>query len=105
MTTPTELLCYRFPHKFGIFLNYTRAHRFDDQPDYSYLRRLIRGLFACEGYQYDHGQGGARGKGMLTGPEAGAAALAQARARAEEKSIEDGLPRATERTHQTISCY
>ncbi|KIK61974.1 hypothetical protein GYMLUDRAFT_560642 [Collybiopsis luxurians FD-317 M1] len=36
------------------------------------------------------GKGGARGKGMLTGPEAGAAALARARARAEENLIEDG---------------
>jgi hypothetical protein len=45
MTTPTDLLCRGFPNEFGIFLNYTRALRFDDKPDYSYLRRLFRDLF------------------------------------------------------------
>jgi casein kinase I family protein HRR25 len=54
MTTPTDLLCRGFPHEFGIFLNYTRALRFDDKPDYSYLRKLFRDLFVREGYQYDY---------------------------------------------------
>jgi casein kinase I family protein HRR25 len=35
-------------------LNYTRALRFDDKPDYSYLRKLFRDLFVREGYQYDY---------------------------------------------------
>ena len=54
MTTPTDLLCGGFPNEFGIFLNYTRALRFDDKPDYSYLRKLFRDLFVREGYQYDY---------------------------------------------------
>ena len=54
MTTPTDLLCRGFPSEFGIFLNYTRALRFDDKPDYSYLRKLFRDLFVREGYQYDY---------------------------------------------------
>lgn len=54
MTTPTDLLCRGFPHEFGIFLNYTRALRFDDKPDYSYLRKLFRDLFVREGFQYDY---------------------------------------------------
>ncbi|KAJ7904013.1 kinase-like protein [Mycena leptocephala] len=54
MTTPTDLLCRGFPNEFGIFLNYTRALRFDDKPDYSYLRKLFRDLFVREGYQYDY---------------------------------------------------
>ena len=54
MTTPTDLLCRGFPNEFGIFLNYTRALRFDDKPDYSYLRKLFRDLFTREGYQYDY---------------------------------------------------
>ncbi|QRW11968.1 CK1/CK1/CK1-D protein kinase [Ceratobasidium sp. AG-Ba] len=44
----------RFPQRFGIFLNYCRALRFDDKPDYSYLRKLFRDLFVREGYQYDY---------------------------------------------------
>jgi len=54
MTTPTDVLCRGFPNEFGIFLNYTRALRFDDKPDYSYLRKLFRDLFVREGYQYDY---------------------------------------------------
>jgi casein kinase I family protein HRR25 len=54
MTTPTDMLCRGFPNEFGIFLNYTRALRFDDKPDYSYLRKLFRDLFVREGYQYDY---------------------------------------------------
>ncbi|KAJ7885309.1 casein kinase I [Mycena olivaceomarginata] len=54
MTTSTDLLCRGFPKEFGIFLNYTRTLRFDDKPDYSYLRKLFRGLFVREGYQYDY---------------------------------------------------
>jgi len=54
MTTPTDLLCRGFPNEFGIFLNYCRALRFDDKPDYSYLRKLFRDLFIREGYQYDY---------------------------------------------------
>jgi casein kinase I family protein HRR25 len=54
MTTPTELLCRGFPSEFAIYLNYTRSLRFDDKPDYSYLRKLFRDLFVREGFQYDY---------------------------------------------------
>ncbi|RHZ75612.1 hypothetical protein Glove_212g42 [Diversispora epigaea] len=54
MTTPTELLCRAFPNEFAIYLNYTRSLRFDDKPDYSYLRKLFRDLFVREGFQYDY---------------------------------------------------
>jgi len=54
MTTPTEVLCRGFPNEFAIFLNYTRSLRFDDKPDYAYLRKLFRDLFVREGFQYDY---------------------------------------------------
>jgi casein kinase I family protein HRR25 len=41
-------------NEFAVFLNYCRALRFDDKPDYSYLRKLFRDLFNREGYQYDY---------------------------------------------------
>ena len=44
MTTPTEVLCRGFPNEFAIYLNYTRSLRFDDKPDYSYLRKIFRDL-------------------------------------------------------------
>ncbi len=54
MTTPTEFLCRGFSNEFAIYLNYCRSLRFDDKPDYSYLRKLFRDLFIREGFQYDY---------------------------------------------------
>ena len=33
------------------YLNYCRSLRFEDRPDYAYLRRLLKDLFFWEGYQ------------------------------------------------------
>ncbi|KAK9367732.1 kinase-like domain-containing protein [Lipomyces kononenkoae] len=54
MTTPAEILCRGFPAEFSLYLNYTRSLRFDDKPDYTYLRKLFRDLFIREGFQYDY---------------------------------------------------
>ena len=54
MTTPTEILYRGFPNEFAIYLNFTRSLRFDDKPDYSYLRKIFRDLFVREGFQYDY---------------------------------------------------
>ncbi|ORZ36724.1 casein kinase [Catenaria anguillulae PL171] len=54
MTTPAEVLARGFPNEFSIYLNYCRSLRFDDRPDYSYLRRLFRELFVREGFSYDY---------------------------------------------------
>ncbi|EPQ29067.1 uncharacterized protein PFL1_03356 [Pseudozyma flocculosa PF-1] len=54
MTTPTELLCRGFPSEMALYLNCCRSLRFDDKPDYSYLRKLFRDLFVREGFQYDY---------------------------------------------------
>ncbi len=54
MTIPTEVLCRGFPKEFAIYLDYTRSLRFDDKPDYSYLRKIFRDLFVREGFQYDY---------------------------------------------------
>lgn len=54
MTTPTEVLCRGFPNEFAVYLNYTRSLRFDDKPDYSYLRKIFRDLFVRESFQYDY---------------------------------------------------
>jgi len=54
MSTPVETLCKHFPTEFATYLNYCRALRFDDKPDYSYLRRLFRDLFFRQGYAADY---------------------------------------------------
>jgi len=53
MSTPVEVLCKHFPCEFVTYLNYCRSLRFEDRPDYAYLRRLLKDLFFREGYQYD----------------------------------------------------
>lgn len=54
MTTPTDVLCHGYSREFAIYLNYARSLRFDDKPDYTYLRKLFRELFVREGFQYDY---------------------------------------------------
>nr|CAD1830914.1 unnamed protein product [Ananas comosus var. bracteatus] len=36
------------------YFQYCRSLRFEDKPDYSYLKRLFRDLFIREGYQFDY---------------------------------------------------
>jgi len=48
-----ETLCSSLPSEFTVYLNYCRSLRFEDTPDYDYLRRLFRDLLDREGYQYD----------------------------------------------------
>merc|ERR1712196_308341 len=53
MSTPVEVLCKHFPSEFVTYLNYCRGLRFEDRPDYAYLRRLMKDLFCREQIQYD----------------------------------------------------
>jgi len=54
MSTPIEELSKGFPSEFATYLNFCRSLRFDDKPDYSYLRQLFRNLFHRHGYTYDY---------------------------------------------------
>jgi serine/threonine protein kinase len=54
MSTPIEVLCKGFPAEFATYLNFCRSLRFDDKPDYAYLRQLFRNLFHRQGYTYDY---------------------------------------------------
>uniref|UniRef100_A0A1B0D223 non-specific serine/threonine protein kinase n=2 Tax=Phlebotomus papatasi TaxID=29031 RepID=A0A1B0D223_PHLPP len=42
MSTPIEVLCKGCPAEFSMYLNYCRSLRFDEAPDYMYLRQLFR---------------------------------------------------------------
>ncbi|MBA0852066.1 hypothetical protein Goshw_000741 [Gossypium schwendimanii] len=53
MVTPVEVLCQSYPSEFVSYFHYCRSLRFEDKPDYSYLKRLFRELFIREGYQFD----------------------------------------------------
>ena len=43
-----QVLCEGFPEEFATYLNYVRALRFDDKPDYGYLRSLFRDVYTRE---------------------------------------------------------
>ncbi|KAF2572139.1 hypothetical protein F2Q70_00001964 [Brassica cretica] len=48
------VLCKSFPPEFTSYFLYVRSLRFEDKPDYPYLKRLFRDLFIREGYQFDY---------------------------------------------------
>jgi len=54
MATGVEELCKGFPIEFSNYLGYCRSLRFDDRPDYQYLRQLFRNLFHRQGFTYDY---------------------------------------------------
>jgi casein kinase 1 len=53
ISTPIEDLCRHYPTEFVTFLSYCRSLRFEDRPDYAYVRRLMKDLFFRESFQYD----------------------------------------------------
>ncbi|XP_051186432.1 casein kinase 1 isoform X3 [Lolium perenne] len=54
MLTPAEVLCKSYPSEFISYFHYCRSLRFEDRPDYSYLKKLFRDVFVREGYQFDY---------------------------------------------------
>lgn len=50
----TSLCVLCFSAEFSTYLNLCRSLRFDDKPDYSYLRQLFRNLFHRQGFSYDY---------------------------------------------------
>lgn len=42
------------PAEFTMYLNYSRGLRFDESPDYLYLRQLFRVLFRTLNHNYDY---------------------------------------------------
>ncbi|CAL9087342.1 casein kinase 1-like isoform X1 [Musa acuminata AAA Group] len=54
MLTSVEVLCRSYPSEFVSYFHYCRSLRFEDKPDYSYLKRLFRDLYIREGHQFDY---------------------------------------------------
>ncbi|KAF6237642.1 kinase-like domain-containing protein [Scenedesmus sp. NREL 46B-D3] len=52
--TAFESLCKGFPQEFVTYFQYVRSLRFEDKPDYSFLRHMFRDLFAKEGWNWDY---------------------------------------------------
>ena len=54
MSTSTEQLCKGHATEFRSYFEYCRSLRFEDRPDYAYLKRLFKELFYRKGFQYDN---------------------------------------------------
>ncbi|GLU09905.1 hypothetical protein SLE2022_267400 [Rubroshorea leprosula] len=54
LSTPIEVLCKSHPVEFGSYFHYCHSLTFDQRPDYGFLKRLFRDLFAREGYEFDY---------------------------------------------------
>ncbi|XP_044001699.1 casein kinase I-like [Aphidius gifuensis] len=54
MSTSIEELCENFPTEFAMYLCYTKNLRFEERPDYMYLRKIFHILFRSLNYQYDY---------------------------------------------------
>eukprot|EP00331_Platyophrya_macrostoma_P035200 CAMPEP_0176461734 /NCGR_PEP_ID=MMETSP0127-20121128/34839_1 /TAXON_ID=938130 /ORGANISM="Platyophrya macrostoma, Strain WH" /LENGTH=194 /DNA_ID=CAMNT_0017853499 /DNA_START=646 /DNA_END=1230 /DNA_ORIENTATION=- len=53
LATPIEFLCKGLPTEFVTFLTYCRNLRFEDKPDYAYLKTLLKDLFVKSGFEMD----------------------------------------------------
>ncbi|CAG9323835.1 unnamed protein product [Blepharisma stoltei] len=53
LNTPIELLCRGFPPELTMFIQYCRGLKFEDRPDYGYLRRILKEAFMREEFQND----------------------------------------------------
>ncbi|KAA3477058.1 casein kinase I-like [Gossypium australe] len=49
VSTPIEVLCKSHPVEFASYFHYCHSLTFDQRPDYGFLKRLFRDLFAREG--------------------------------------------------------
>lgn len=62
ISTSVEALTLGLPEQFTSFLNYCKSLKFDEKPDYTYLKRIFKELMNKNGfdndYQYDWIKGG-----------------------------------------------
>ncbi|KAM3245893.1 casein kinase 1-like protein 2 [Capsicum annuum] len=54
VSTSIETLCRGYPTECASYFHYCRSLRFEDKPDYAYLKRIFRDLFIREGFQFDY---------------------------------------------------
>jgi serine/threonine protein kinase len=53
MNLTVDQLCRGLPEEFSVFLNYARSLRFEEGPDYCYLRNLVKEVVAREEFCVD----------------------------------------------------
>ena len=53
MSTSPEELCEGFPHQFTEYIKYTRNLKYEENPDYDYLKKLFVSLLNSDGFKVD----------------------------------------------------
>lgn len=101
VSTSIEALCRSYPTEFASYFHYCRSLRFDDKPDYAYLKRIFRDLFIREGFQFDYvfdwtilkyQQSQLATPARVPGGVAGTSGMAPPIANADRNSGEEGHP-------------
>jgi len=54
VTTPIESLTRGIPEEFCLYLNYCRNLKFEEKPDYNYLRKLFKDVMHRNGFENDY---------------------------------------------------
>ena len=54
LSLPIEQICSGLPAEFSNYMHYCRSLRFEDKPDYPYLKQVFLDLLHKEGYDYDY---------------------------------------------------
>ncbi|XP_078428193.1 casein kinase 1-like protein 3 [Wolffia australiana] len=54
LSTPIEVLCKSHPVEFASYFHYCHSLKFDQRPDYGFLKRLFKDLFSRQGYKADY---------------------------------------------------
>ena len=54
LSLPIEQICSGLPSEFSNYMHYCRSLRFEDKPDYPYLKQVFLDLLHKEGYDYDY---------------------------------------------------
>jgi len=53
-STTIEALTRGLPEEFSIYLNYCRGLKFEEKPDYGYLRKIFKDLMQKNGFECDY---------------------------------------------------
>ena len=53
LATPAEVLCKGYPTELAAFINYARNMKFEEKPDYAYLKNLIKSAMKTSNLEMD----------------------------------------------------
>jgi len=54
ISTTIEALTRGLPEEFSTYLQYCRGLKFEEKPDYNYLRKLFKDIMHKNGFEYDY---------------------------------------------------